>query len=276
MAWEAASDEAGFVIAPVIVSLLLTAISPHAALVGLALAGFLLHLGFVRLIPLGVTSGEGIRRGASLTTVFNVRAGRRPALRAAAALLVVTGVGLVFGATQATVNALFSALDVPSMVGVAYGLVGVGSIVGGVVWAQTPDRRRGTWVVLVAGAALAVAGALAMGGPSMGVGATTILCAFVGIWLAPVLAEAYSQARTAVSSSFEVTMMTVLASGTSVGVGVGAPLASSLSSEWGSQAGFAGLVVAGTALLAGGGCIVLSPAKHARRNGTSEADELDD
>lgn len=273
MAWEAASDEAGFVVAPVVASLLLAVIEPRAALIGLALAGLGVHLGFVRAVPLHVPAVGAIRRGireTGLKSVFEPRAGRRPILLAVAALLIVFGVGVVFGSTQASVNSLFADLGVPTLVGVIYGLVGVGSIVGGIAWAQTRDARRGMWIVLVGGAALAVAGVLAVGWPSMGIVATGILCAFVGLWLSPVLAEAYSQGRGAVTGRFQVTLMTVLASGTSVGVGVGAPLASSLSAGHGPQAGFLGLVIAGAAFLAGGSYIILRHGRPARSKQISE------
>lgn len=269
MAWEAAADEAGFVIAPVVASLLLVPIGPRTALIGLAVAGFLVHLGFVGLVPLRVTSAGRVHRGirgVARKSPFDAGAGRRPALFVLAALLTATAVGFVFGTTQATVNSLFAVLGVPAMVGVIYGLVGIGSIAGGLVWAQTPDRFRATWIVVVAGAALAAAGMLAAVRPSMGIAATGVLCAFVGLWLSPVLAEAYSSARGVVSGGFQVTMMTVLASSTSVGVGVGAPLASSLSAAHGAQTGFLGLVAAGTAFLAAGGYISVRQARCARHD----------
>lgn len=265
MAWEAASDEAGFVVAPVIASLLLAVIEPRAALIGLAVAGLAVHLGFVRVVPLQVPPVGAFGRNARGTErrlVFDPRAGRRPILLAAAALLIVTGVGVVFGSTQAAVNSLFATLGVPTLVGVIYGLVGVGSIVGGIAWAQTPDHRRGMWIVLTGGTALAIASVTAVGVPSLGVAGTGILCAFIGLWLSPVLAEAYSQGRQAVTGGFQVTLMTVLASGTSVGVGVGAPLASGLSVSHGPQTGFLGLGIAGAAFLLGGGFIIL---RHVKR-----------
>ncbi|RRR19964.1 hypothetical protein DS079_00705 [Brachybacterium paraconglomeratum] len=269
MAWEAASDEAGFVIAPVIASSLLVAIEPRAALVGLAGVGLVVHLGFVRLVPLRVVTIGGSRRGIGgegLEPVFPAHAGQRPVLLALAAILIAISVGLVFGATQATVNSLFAVLGVPAMVGVIYGLVGIGSIAGGVVWAQTPDRLRGTWIIVAAGAALVALGALAIGWPSMGIVATGVLCAFVGLWLSPVLAEAYGRARRVVSNRFQVTMMTVLASGTSVGVGVSAPLASNLSVTYGAQRGFLVLIVAGAGFLIGGGYILLRQASYRRHD----------
>lgn len=51
-------------------------------------------------------------------------------------------------------------------------------------------------------------------------------------------------------------MMTVMASGTSVGVGVSAPVASNLSVAYGAQAGFLVLIVAGAGFLIGGGYIL--------------------
>lgn len=267
MAWEAASDEAGFVIAPVVASLLLAAVEPRAALAGLAVVGLAVHLAFVRVVPLRVPAVRALGRGvreARYGSVFDPLAGRRPVLLAVAALLIVTGVGIVFGSTQATVSSLFASLGVPTLVGVIYGLVGVGSIVGGIAWAQTPDSRRGLWIVLVAGAALTIAGAVTVDVLSMDIAATGILCAFIGLWLAPVLAEAYSQGRQAVTGRFQVTLMTVLASGTSVGVGLGAPLASSVSAAHGPQTGFLGLVIAGAAFLLGGGYII---ARHIRNSG---------
>jgi hypothetical protein len=269
MAWEAASDEAGFVIAPVIASSLLVAIEPRAALVGLAGVGLVVHLGFVRLVPLRVVTIGGRRQGiggVGLKSVFPAHVGQRPVLLTVAAILIAISVGLVFGATQATVNSLFALLGVPAMVGVIYGLVGIGSISGGVVWAQMPDRLRGTWIIAAAGVALAAVGALAMGGPSMGIVPTGVLCTFVGLWLSPVLAEAYGQARRVVSGRFQVTMMTVLASGTSVGVGVSAPVASNLSVTYGAQMGFLVLIVAGAGFLIGGGYILLRQASCRRHD----------
>ncbi|GAA1169032.1 MFS transporter [Nesterenkonia sandarakina] len=259
MAWEASSSEAAFVIGPVTASLLLSVIEPRTALIGLALVGFVIHLEFVRLVPLHVATGAGAhpgRRGAPSRSVLDAKEVRRPALVASAALLLATSVGLVFGSVQASLNAVFAALEVPALVGLVYGVMGAGSILGGLVWAQIPDRARGAWVIPVAGVVLTGVGVLVLSAGSLGFAASCVVCAVVGLWLSPVLGEAYYQTRAAVSEKFKVTMMTVFASGTSVGVGIGAPLASGLATLGEPQYGFLGVVVAGVAFLVGGGCLL--------------------
>lgn len=260
MAWEASSSEAAFVIGPVAASLVLDVAEPRAVLIGLALVGFVIHVNFVRIVPLPAPVRARRRRRRSeqgFGPLFDASAGRHPGVLVVAALLVASAVGLVFGATQATLNALFDALGSPSMVGPVYGVLGLGSIVGGLAWAQTPDRFRGPWIIPAAGATLTMAGMVAVNAASLGVAAACLLCAMIGLWLSPVLAETHNQARMATSGRFKVTMMTVFASGTSVGVAIGAPLSSTISTMWESQAGFLALAVSGTVFLAAGGYIAL-------------------
>ncbi|NDK32448.1 hypothetical protein FH975_11835 [Nesterenkonia sp. Hz 6-5] len=87
---------------------------------------------------------------------------------------------------------------------------------------------------------------------TLGIAASCVVCSVVGLWLSPVLAEAYHQVRVAVSARFKVTMMTVFAGGTSVGVGFGAPLGTSLSAAGDPQWGFLGLVAAGVVFILAG------------------------
>lgn len=174
-----------------------------------------------------------------------------------AALMIAAAVGLVFGSVQASLNAIFAGLGAPALVGPVYAIMGAGSIVGGLVWAQIPDRFRGPWVVLIAGLVFVCVGAVVVNSTAIGIAASCVVCAAVGLWLSPVLAEAYHQGRVAVSARFKVTMMTVFAGGTSVGVGVGAPLASGLSATGEAESGLLGLAVAGVVFILGGGVLLV-------------------
>ena len=259
LAWEASSSEAAFVFGPVVASLLLSVIEPRVALIAVAMSGFVVHLEFVRQVPLRATGSVGASatgQDTAFRSVFTAEVLRRPGVVAMAALLVAAAVGFVFGSVQASLNAVFVGLGVPALVGPVYGIMGAGSIIGGLVWAQIPDRYRGPWVVLSAGMVFVGVGAAVVNSTAMGIAASCVVCAAVGLWLSPVLAEAYHQGRVAVSARVKVTMMTVFAGGTSVGVGVGAPLSSSLSVAGDSQSGFLGLAVAGVVFILGGGVLV--------------------
>lgn len=260
MAWEASSSEAAFVFGPVVASLLLSLIDPRTALIAVALSGVAVHLEFVRQVPLRAARSVGVTQRClirSFSSVFTAQFHQRPGVVAMAALLIATAVGLVFGSVQASLNAIFAGLGVPALVGPVYAIMGAGSIVGGLVWAQMPDRLRGPWVVLSAGVVFVCVGAVVVNSTALGIAASGVVCAVVGLWLSPVLAEAYHQGRVAVSARFKVTMMTVFAGGTSVGVGVGAPLASALSATGEAQSGFLGLAVAGVVFILGGGLLLV-------------------
>ncbi|NDK32031.1 MFS transporter, partial [Nesterenkonia haasae] len=139
LAWEASSSEASFVLGPVVASLLLGVIEPRMALVTVAVTGFVVHLEFVRQVPLRTTGSPGASindQQAASRSVFSTEHLRRPGMVVMAALLVAMAVGLVFGSVQASLNAVFAGLGVPALVGPVYGIMGVGSIIGGLVWAQ--------------------------------------------------------------------------------------------------------------------------------------------
>lgn len=59
MAWEASSSEAAFVFGPVVASLVLSLIDPRIALIAVALCGVVVHLEFVRQIPLRAAHSKG-------------------------------------------------------------------------------------------------------------------------------------------------------------------------------------------------------------------------
>lgn len=258
MAWEASSSEAAFVVGPVLASLLLIVVSPSTSLLGLAVVGLLLHLDFARRVPLppAASPHSSVSSDAQPPkSFFDKVTCRRPAVVALAALAISTSVGLVFGASQASVNAVLAEIGLPSLVGAIYGLLGIGSILGGLVWAQIPDHLRGPWVALASGAALLFLGVMAGNYLSLGIVSAGVICALTGIWLSPVLAESYNRARNAVTDKYQVTMVTMLTSGTSVGIGAGAPFASWLSTHLGSQAGFLSLAAAGVFFIIGGGLL---------------------
>ena len=196
--------------------------------------------------------------GSSASRAWRPQPGaRRPAGGAVATsgmrtlVLVLTGVGVVFGATEVAVAAATDGLGRTWAAGPLLGLWGVGSLVGGVAAARLGGGARtgrGLAVLLVvlgAGhAALAVADRLEL---------LSGLILLAGTMIAPILATAYAMVEDAAPRGTVTEAFAWLATATAVGTAAGAATAGILAETIGPMAAFllAGAAAGGSAALAG-------------------------
>lgn len=251
MGWEAAADEASFVIAPIVAAGAVTYLSPSIAMTATALLGLAAHLLFV-----GIADAASGHAQPDPADQEHPRRNVSRWVTLLALVMAVGAIGATFGTVQTSVTASMFDAGTPDLAGLIYAGLGVGSIVGGLCYARWA-MRMAPLLVLVAGGVLiaAVAGLLAVASrPSPIVMAAG--CAAIGLSVAPMLAVAYRQAVSVTPARRTVTVMTVLAASTGVGVGLGAAVAGALADGAVASSGFTGTVVAGLALLIAAGVLI--------------------
>ncbi|MDO5661365.1 MAG: hypothetical protein Q4G40_01605 [Brachybacterium sp.] len=235
MAWETMADETGFVIGPVIGSVLFALLGGPTTLMGLAGLALLASTLFIGALPRPTAAapelGAGLLAGLrSLPFAVLVPCG-----------IVALLVGSVFGSVQTGVAEQFAESGRTGLAGPVYGALGVGSAIGAALSTRLPvawsSRRR----LLLAGAVLAGAGvamAAAEGPVLLAAG-----CAVAGFGVAPSLATVYARMEGAVPRRRLTTAMVALATCTAVGVSLGAAGAGQL-----IDAGLTGTVLLGASL----------------------------
>lgn len=241
MAFEGALDETSFVLGPVLVGTVAALVSPAAAML-LALT-----------VAVVAQTGFALHRSALPGRDRHVaRAPRAPLPRAhLTALLVATGsIGVVFGVTQTGVAARLADTGQDELTGLVYGLMGVGSAVTALLTPRLPSRFTHEARVVVSGALLLGAGALATvaGTPALLAGANLL----IGVAIAPALVSTYALAERAAPDGWGTTMMTAVSTANVVGVAAGAAVAGQLVDGAGPALALLGDVAAGGALLLAG------------------------
>ncbi len=211
---------------------------------GPALVGVIAVLGFSWLplvIAAVLTLLAAVPFALHRTAVAGSRAvsSREPLPMVPLSLLIVamSGIGIVFGATQTGVTAFAEELGMPSAAGLIYAALGVGSAVAGLATAWLPAR----WTSLTryGFSALALAtGALALVlAPSTLAGVTAAMLA-VGVVSAPYLIAVFALGSEVTPPSRAGTAMTLLGSGVVAGVALGAALAGRLADTYGHMGAF--------------------------------------
>jgi MFS family permease len=176
------------------------------------------------------------------------------ALRSAAMrtlVLVMVGVGVLFGATEVAVAAAADALGHPAATGQLLGLWGLGSLVGGVVATRVGGGARTGRGLAVLLAALG-AGHLLLAPASTSVVTLGAVLALAGTMIAPILASAYALVDDAAPAGTVTEAFAWLATATAIGTSAGAAAAGAIADASGSAAAFvvAGLAAVAAALLA--------------------------
>lgn len=223
LGYEGMVDEIGFVIGPVLSSLLVSGIGARTAAVTmivltLGLQGaFLVHLWQDRENwPAAQSSGvHGERVRASVSVVWP--------------MVACLGVGVLFGSTQTGLTALFDLRGTPAVTGIVYGCVGVGSGVASILVGRLPLGIP-AWTRLVAGAALMVAGTSwlsTLPGSLASCGAAIVLGAGAGI----TLVSSFGWMERVAPSQRMATWMTGLATCLTLGVSAGAAAAGRLAAD---------------------------------------------
>lgn len=254
---EAVVDELTFVVGPVLVTFLATAVDPAAGLVVCAV------LGIVGALALAAqTSTEPTRRprlhAADRTT-------RLPRYLIATVVLASWAVGGVFGGMEVVVVAFARERDVLSSSGVllmcwAVGSLGAGVIAGLLTWRRTPLARYRLGAVALAVTLLP----MPFVGPAWLLG---VLLAVSGFAIAPTLIASVSVVQTSVPAVRLTEALGWSSTGLSAGVATGAALGGAAVDRAGSVGGFV-LVVGFGVLLVVGVLLVRTPTTVAQEPAT--------
>lgn len=224
LGYEGAVDEAGFVIGPVLAGALVSWLGPVPS----ALAILLLTAGLQGLfIAYLLRTREDWRRvpapEASATARSSLGWG------VVLPMLGCLGVGILFGATQTGLTALFNVRGIPGVTGVVYGCVGVGSGIASLLAGRLPDRIR-VPVRVLAGAVLMGVGSLVMQ-TLPGVLLACLVALVMGTGAGITLVSSFAWMERIAPRDRMATMMTVLATCLTLGVSAGAAAAGRLASD---------------------------------------------
>lgn len=222
LGYEGAVDEIGFVIGPVLASLLVGHFGAHPATIAmLALTAGLQGLFLADLWH----EREGWRSSRGVQQAFTGERVRRVALMPVLGCL---GVGLLYGATQTALTNIFSARGQAGITGLVYGCVGLGSGLASVLVARLAHRVRMP-VRLVAGALLMLAGAVVL----MRLPSAVPACAastVLGLGAGVTLVSSFGVMERLAPRDRVATLLTVLSTSITLGVSGGAALGGQLAS----------------------------------------------
>ncbi|MGK5683252.1 MFS transporter [Actinoplanes sp. URMC 104] len=180
-------------------------------------------------------------RGWRPTGARRARGGALASAALRTLVIVLVGVGIVFGATEVAVTASSG-----SAAGLLLGLWGAGSLAGGVVAARLGGGAHDGRAFALLLAALG-GGHLAMIAAPAGVAGPAVLIAVAGSTIAPILASAYGMVDRAAPAGTATEAFAWLATATATGTALGAAAAGALAELTGPASGFA---LAGAAGLA--------------------------
>jgi predicted MFS family arabinose efflux permease len=157
-----------------------------------------------------------------------------PAMRTL--VLILIGVGVVFGATEVAITAAAGALGSTAAAGPLIGLWGAGSLVGGVVAARLGGGAsgRGFAILLV----LLGLGHAVLGGATGSLLALGMLITIAGTMIAPILASAYAMVDSAAPAGTVTEAFAWLATASAIGTSAGAAAAGALADTAGPAAAF--------------------------------------
>lgn len=265
--YEGAADEASFVLGPAIVGLIAALLNPMAALL---VAAVLLGT-FATWFAVHPT-------GALVTPAALTGAGRGRLLTPALLLLAATqlSIGMVFGSVQTGTSVLATQAGEPGLTGLLHALLGVGSVIAGLLVVVLPERfayprrlRVFTASMLVLALPLLLVDTL--------VGLAFALLG-LGVAIAPSMITTFTLAERSTPVERLGAAMTILAATTGTGYAVGAALAGQLADLGGHRPALA-VSVAATALacaLGAGGYRLLTRTDLARpgQQPTSQHAEL--
>lgn len=229
MGWETAADETSFVVGPVAAGGLVAALGAQgavAALGALTLAGEGLFIAWL-LAHRDVAGPGGGRtrqdeRGQPPAAALGAPTGAMLPV-----LLVVMGVGVVFGTTQTALTAVHAARGTPGLTGPVYGSMGITSAMVGFV---SPGLRVGRLRKTALGGAVILLCSLAlMSAPSALLAEAVILCLGAGVGM--VLVTCYSRVEEIASADRVTGAMTLASTGNVLGVSLGSTVTGAIGND---------------------------------------------
>lgn len=249
-ALESVLDEVIFVLGPVLVTLVATAVSPVLAVLGtlvFTVGGGLAFLACRGTVPPRHRPTPGERR-TPLT------------LRVLAPLVAAfAGLGTVFGSVEVATVAFADEAGRPALAGVVLAAFAGGSLVSGVVFGAIatggPTRRR----LATALAVLTVALLLTLAATSLGALAAAL--AFAGVTISPALITGFGLAEQSSPRTRVTESLAWASTALGVGVAIGAALVGPIIDDRGADAAF--VVPVAAAAVAWAACLLLPPSRTA-------------
>ncbi|MEL4356653.1 MULTISPECIES: MFS transporter [unclassified Luteococcus] len=224
LGYEGAVDEIGFVIGPVLASVLVSWLGASPAALAMMAMTLVLQGVFVAHL-FSARSRWRTSTGAAPGASGHSRAG----LAVLWPMLACLGVGILFGATQTTLTALFAARSMPGVTGLVYGCVGVGSGVASLLIGHLSPRFP-VWLRVLSGALAMVSGAgLMMLLP--GAWLASVVAVLLGVGAGVSLVSSFGWMERIAPRDRVATMMTMLATCLTLGVSGGAAAAGQLVSS---------------------------------------------
>jgi MFS family permease len=234
-ALEAVADEAVFIVGPVVVTVLATAVHPLAGL------GVALVVGLAG--TLALTAQRSTEPPAHPRPVHRSSRPRMPWPVVAALTAVMVSMGGIFGATEVVTVAFTEERDAASLAGALLALWATGSLVAGVVTGAVHWRRGPAQRLTLGAAGMAVTMALL---PFVGtVPVMGVVLLLGGFAISPTLIAALSLVEQVAPPARLTEAMGVLHTGLAGGVALGAAAAGSVVDARGASAAYLVPVVAG-------------------------------
>ncbi|MEL4504641.1 MFS transporter [Luteococcus sp. H138] len=224
LGYEGAVDEIGFVIGPVLASVLVSWLGASSA--ALAMMALTLVLQGIFVAHLLTTRAHWtVSTAAQRAAASHTRTG----LAVLWPMLACLGVGVLFGATQTALTALFAQRGTPGITGLVYGCVGIGSGVASLLVGRLSPRIAVWLRVLFGAVAMASGAALMMLLP--GAGLAAVVAVLLGVGAGVTLVSSFGWMERIAPRDRVATMMTVLATCLTLGVSAGAAVAGQLVSN---------------------------------------------
>jgi MFS family permease len=225
LAYEAAADEASFVLGPMFVGLLAVINTPFGPVAPLAAGAFLLLFAAV---PFALRYTENPQKKVTFDTLTD----RIPVAALTLLVAAMIAMGSIFGALQTAVAAYAGSLDRPGTAGLLYAELGAGSALAGLACAWLPQRftlksRYLTFAMVL----LLAMSLLAFGGAPLWLG-----MALAGASVAPYMISIYALTERLAPARVVITM-TVLAAGGPIGTAIGQTVAGTFTTDGAPLAG---------------------------------------
>lgn len=242
MSYESMADELVFVLGPVLVGVLASAISPGTPVIVAAAIVFV----FVGWMALHRTAAEA--HAESHRAASSAASGSLLTIRVLLAPFGMAAIGLFFGSTLTALTAFMGSFGQEPKTGILYGAMGVGSAIFALAIAGLPERfeLRTRWV---SAAALPFIASLIY--PWIGsIGVMVPLLLLAGIGIGPSLVTLFSIGSRVAPAGKSTTVMTMLSTGVVIGQAVASTATGWVVQTAGVRAGFFTVIAAAGLLMA--------------------------
>jgi predicted MFS family arabinose efflux permease len=236
-ALEAMLDEVVFIVGPVLVTLLATALHPALGISVSALIG---------LIGAVVLAAQRISQPPIRSTRRGHKSSRLP-WRVLVPVAIASGaLGMIFGGMEVNIVAFAKEAGVLPYAGLiliawSFGSLVAGAVTGAIIWRASPARRFRIGATLLALSLLP----LPLVDHPVGV---ALLLSLSGMAIAPTLIASVGVTQSAVDQSRLTEAFAWSSTGLAAGVAAGAVAVGHVIDSWGAQAGFIGVAIAGLLL----------------------------